>query len=43
MVLNADNCCFLTLGFTEPFPDYFSPILTEEKFLGIVDDNKLNF
>ena len=49
MVLNADKCHFLTVGFNEPFPDFFfndtSYIenVTEEKSFGIVIDNKLNF
>ena len=48
MVLNPDKYHFLTLGFKEPFPDFFfkNTIIknvTEEKILGIVIDNNLNF
>ena len=47
MALNAVNCRFLSVGFGEPFPDFFfndSTIEndTEEKILGIVIDNNLN-
>ena len=48
MVLKADKCHFLTVGFNEPIP-YFSlndttiKNVTKEKILGIVIDNKLNF
>ena len=48
MVLNADKSHFLTVGFNKPFPDFsFNDTTienaTEEKILGIVIDNKLNF
>ena len=48
VVLNADKSHFPTVGFNEPFPD-FSFIdttienVTEEKILGIIIDNKVNF
>ena len=47
MALNPDKCHFLTLGF-KIFPDFFfeNTIIknfTEEKILGIVLDNNLNF
>ena len=47
MALNAVKCRFLSVGFGEPFPDFFfndSTIEndTEEKILGIVIDNNLN-
>ena len=47
MALNAVKCRFLSVGFDEPFPDFFfndSTIEndTEEKILGIVIDNNLN-
>ena len=48
MVLNPDKCHFLSLGFNIPFPDfYFEKIIiknvTEEKIIGIVINNNLNF
>ena len=48
MNLNADKCHFLTAGFNESFPDFsFNNTtienVTEEKILGLVIDNKLNF
>ena len=48
MVLNAGKCHFLTVGFNESFLDFFlngtiTENVTEEKILGIVIDNKLNF
>ena len=48
MLLNPDKCHFLTLGFNKPFPDFsFKNTIiknaTEEKVLGIVIDNNLNF
>ena len=48
MVLIPDKCHFLALGFNEPFQDLaFNDTTiennTEEKILGIVIDNKLNF
>ena len=47
-VLNADKCHFLTVGFNEPFSvfsfnDTTVENASEEKMLGIVIDNKLNF
>ena len=47
MVLNADKCLFLTVGFNEPFPDFsFNNTriknVAEEKTLGIAIANKLN-
>ena len=46
MVLNADKCHFLTVGFNKPFPDFsFNDAtiknVTKEKILRIVIDNKL--
>ena len=48
MLLNPDKCHFLTLSFNKPFPDFsFENTIiknfTEEKILGIVIDNNLNF
>ena len=48
MVLNADKCHLLTLGFNEPFPDFsfdntITENVTEEKVLAIEHDNELNF
>ena len=48
MVLNADKCHFLTVGFNEPFPDFsFNDTtienITNEKTLGRLIYNKLNF
>ena len=48
MVLKADKCHFLTVGFNEPIPDFSLNDTTiknvnKEKILGIVIDNKLNF
>ena len=48
MVLNDDKGHFLSVGFHEPLPDFsFNGTtienVTEEKILGIVTDNKLNF
>ena len=48
MVLNADKGHFLTVGFNEPYTDFsFNNTtienVTEEKILGLVIDNKLNF
>ena len=48
MLLNPDKCHFLTLGFNNPFPDFsfentIIKNVTEEKILGIVIDNNLNF
>ena len=48
IVLNADKSYFLTLGLSEHFPDFSFNVTTienatEEKILGIVIDNKLNF
>ena len=48
MVLNADKCDLLTLGFNEPFPDFsfgntITENVTEEKVLAIVNDNERNF
>ena len=48
IVLNADKCHFLTVGFNEPFSvfsfnDTTVENASEEKMLGIVIDNKLNF
>ena len=48
MVLKADKCHFLTVGFNEPIPDFSLnnttiKNVTKEKILGIVIDNKLNF
>ena len=48
MVLNPDKCHFLTLGFNKLFPDFsfentIIKNVTEEKILGIVIDNNLNF
>ena len=48
MVLNDDKGHFLSVGFHEPLPDFsFNgnkiENVTEEKILGIVTDNKLNF
>ena len=48
IVLNPDKCHFLTLGFNKPFPDFsFKNTIirnvNEEKILGIVIDNNLNF
>ena len=48
MILNPDKCHFLTLGFNKPFPDFsfdntIIKIVTEEKILGIVINNNLNF
>ena len=45
MVLNADKCHYLTIGFNEPFPDFsFNDTIieniNEEKILGIVIVNK---
>ena len=48
IVLNADKSYFLTLGLSEHFPDFSFNVTTienatEEKILGIIIDNKLNF
>ena len=48
MVLKASNCHFLTVGFIESFPDFSFNDTTienvaEEKILGIVNENKVNF
>ena len=48
VVLNADKCHLLTLGFNEPFPDFSfdnttTENVTEQKVLAIVNDNELNF
>ena len=48
IVLNTDKCRFVTVGFNEPFPDFsFNDTtienVTEENFLPMVFDNKLNF
>ena len=48
MLLNPDECHFLTLSLNKPFPDFFyeNAIIkdvTNEKNLGIVIDNNLNF
>ena len=48
MILSPDKCYYLTLGFNELFPDFsFNDTtienVTEEKILGIVINNKLNF
>ena len=48
MVLNADKCHFLTVGFNESFPDFsFNDTtiknVTKEKILGIKISNKLKF
>ena len=48
IVLNPDKCHFLTLGFNKPFPDFsfentIIKNVNEEKILGIVVDNNLNF
>ena len=48
MVLNTDECYFLTLGFNKLFPDFsfentIVKNVTEEKILVIVIDNNLNF
>ena len=48
MLLNPDKCHFLTLGFNKPFPDFsfkntIIKNVTEEKVLGIVIHNNLNF
>ena len=48
MVLNPDKCHFLTLGFNKLFPDFsfenvIIKIVIEEKILGIVINNNLNF
>ena len=48
MILSPDKHQFLTLGFNKPFPNIFfeNSIIknaTEEKILGIVIDNNLNF
>ena len=40
MVLNPDERHFLSLGINKPFPNF---IVTEEKIIGIVMDNNLNF
>ena len=47
-ILNPDKCHFLTLGFNKPFPDFsfkntIIKNVIEEKILGIVIDNNLNF
>ena len=47
MVLNANKCHFLTLGFNEAFPNFsFNDTMiknvTEENILRIVIDKKLN-
>ena len=47
MILNPDKCHYF-LGFNKPFPDFsFKNSIfknaTEEKILGIVIDNNLNF
>ena len=48
MVLNADKCHSVTVGFNESFPDFsfnYTTVgnVTEENILGIVIDNNLNF
>ena len=48
MVLNPDKCRFLTLGFNKPFSDFsfentIINNINEEKILGIVIENNLNF
>ena len=49
IVLNADKCRFVNVGFNEPFPDfsfndnYTEENVTEEKIILIVIDNKLDF
>ena len=48
MLLNPDKCHFLSLGFNKPFLDFSFENTTiknaaEEKILGIVIDNNLNF
>ena len=48
MVLNPDKCHFPTLGFNKPFQDFsfkntIIKNVTEEKILGIVIGNNLNF
>ena len=48
IVLKASNCHFLTDGFIESFPDFSFNDTTienvaEEKILGIVNENKVNF
>ena len=48
MVFSPDKCHFLTLDFNKPFPDFsfkntIIKNVTEEKILGIVIDNNLNF
>ena len=48
MVLNSDKCHFLTLGCNKPFPNFsfkntMIKNVTEEKVLGIIIDNNLNF
>ena len=48
IVLNQNKCHFLTLGFNKLFPDFsfentIIKNVTEEKILGIVIENNLNF
>ena len=48
MLLNPEKCHFLTLGFNKSSPDFsfentIIKNVTEEKILGIVIDNNLNF
>ena len=48
MVLNADKCHFITVGFNDPFPDFSLKDttvgnVTEENIFWRVIDNKLNF
>ena len=48
IVLNQNKCHFLTLGFNKLFPDFsfentMIKNVTEEKILGIVIENNLNF
>ena len=48
IVLNQNKCHFLTLGFNKLFPDFsfentIIKSVTEEKILGIVIENNLNF
>ena len=48
MILNPDNCYFLTLGFQDSQPSFCYDNITiknvsKEKILGITIDNKLTF
>ena len=48
MLLNSNKCHFLTLGFNKPFRDFsfentIIKNVTEEKILGMIIDNNVNF